>query len=447
MGPLSLRVGLLFMSVMGSVSAANTAIPFTPGFDIDKVAALAESLPSKSWEYGTAAEALLELYNPELSVFGANPFPVAAQTTSSVKALAFAAKKIIIGSTGLSNGDGSTGDPASLGVSAVMLGKTDKKFADAAAVQVAYLVDSAPRFSNGAISHRANKAVLWADFMYMAPPSLAFFAADKGDMDLLRDTYKQCGLYRDILQSKGQGLWKHIVGPEAADAGHWSTGNAWAAGGMARVLATIMRAPAAQDAPWRDQAINDLSTWIKEILDAVMGSSLDNGLVRNYVDDTNEDHGFGEIAGSALLAGVAYRMAALQPATFGASYITWADAIRKQLGSGGHVKDSGVVSPAVNPYGWWFTQKYTTGSPEGQAMVVLMYAAWRDCVNGGTCQQQTAPTTQFKQSSLQPSETKIPNTRCKGGSASRAARRAQHARRTHLEAQRRHHIRQMKDTL
>lgn len=270
-----------------------------------------------------------------------------------------------------------------------------------------------------------------ADFMYMAPPFMAFYAAESGNMTLLQETYKQCGLYRDVLQSKGQGLWKHIVGPEAADPGHWSTGNGWAAAGMARVLATILRAPAVQGTSWRDGAVSDLSGWIKEILDAAMDAPLDGGLLRNYIDDTTSAHGFGEIAGSALLASVAYRMAALQPGAFGAAYIEWADGIRAELGTGGHVKASGVVSPAVNPLNWQDTKKDTSGSPEGQAMVVLMYAAWRDCVLAGTCQRKQA--TQTTEAELAAQTSNASRSRCPTRKsqrrAQRAFRRAQHARR------------------
>ncbi|KAJ7036542.1 hypothetical protein C8F04DRAFT_472470 [Mycena alexandri] len=71
------------------------------------------SPPCEFWEFGNAAEALLELYTP--------PF--------------------------------------------------DKKCADAATVQLAYLVHTAPRYSSGAISLQADVIELWADFIHMAPPS------------------------------------------------------------------------------------------------------------------------------------------------------------------------------------------------------------------------------------------------------------------------------------
>ncbi|KAF8067991.1 hypothetical protein FPV67DRAFT_1376322, partial [Lyophyllum atratum] len=115
------------------------------------------------------------------------------------------------------------------------------------------------------------------------------------------------------------------------------------------------------------------------------------GLVRNYINDTNSTgHGFGEISGSSVLASVAYRMAVLQPHACGEKYVRWADGIRRVLGgndAGGqpHITEDGVATPAVNPLGWQDTKPFTTGSPEGQVFVVLMYTAWRDCVLVGRC--------------------------------------------------------------
>jgi rhamnogalacturonyl hydrolase YesR len=234
-----------------------------------------------------------------------------------------------------------------------------------------------------------------ADFMYMVPPFLAFYAADQSNETLLLESVHQCGYYREVLQSNTtasyKGAWEHIIGPDSQDLGIWSTGNAWAAGGMTRVLATVMRAPVAQNASWTEGAISNLTTWIKEIVDGAMGSSLDAGLLRNYFDDMDPAaHGFGEISGSSMLAAVVYRMAALRPDVWNDSYISWADGIRKVLGGNDaagnpHVTADGIVTPAVNPLAWLDTTPHTTGSPEGQAFVTLMYAAWRDCVLVGSC--------------------------------------------------------------
>lgn len=160
------KINKTILPVIGLASstlAAYNAFPFSPGFDIQKVAALAQSRPSHSWEWGTAAEALLELYNPELSVFAARPFPVPTVNYSDVLALSYAASKVVWGVSfdTFSANNGAAGDPSSFGVSAVLIGKTNQTFADGADATVTGLFNDVPRFSNGAISHRASVPELW----------------------------------------------------------------------------------------------------------------------------------------------------------------------------------------------------------------------------------------------------------------------------------------------
>ncbi|KAK0200761.1 family 88 glycosyl hydrolase [Desarmillaria ectypa] len=393
------QLALLALTILLIVSARD---PFalSPGFDIVSVTALAKSLPSHSWEFGTASEALLELYNPEMSVYGLFPLPAQQYPPSSVKALSYAKDKIVLGegANGLSDGDGAVGDPASLGVFAWLIGKTDEAYADGAREEIEYILEQAPRYINGAISQRVDVPELWADFIYMAPPFIAFYAADTWNVSLLYESYKQCGYYRETLQATNisdesyDGVWMHIIGPQSQDVGLWSTGNGWAAGGMTRVLATIMKAPVSLLASWRQEAIDDLTEWIKEIVDGVIGSPTTQGLARNYLDDVwGDGHGFGEISGTSLIASVIYRMVVLCPDVFDQSYISWADGVRATLGKNDnegnpHVTSNGTVTPAVNPLGWSDTAPWTAGSPEGQCFVVLMYAAWRDCVYEGKCE-------------------------------------------------------------
>jgi hypothetical protein len=158
----------ILLLVAGRTHAATVAcdptspFPFSPDFDIAKVAALAESLPSHSWEYGTTAEALLELYHPDYSVFGSKPFPIPTLARKDVKSLEYAAQKITYRtSDGLINGNGAVADPASLGVAAVMLGKTDPAYSNAAKQAMGYLVGSTKRSWNGAISHRRDIVETW----------------------------------------------------------------------------------------------------------------------------------------------------------------------------------------------------------------------------------------------------------------------------------------------
>lgn len=384
---------LLLLLLQGAHASHPTPIPFSPGFNISAVLTLATLLPSHSWEFGTASEALLELYSPSLSVFSSSSAPFHGSPPEyAVPALKYAKSKIVLGTgaNGLSDGDGATGDPASLGVFAVLLGGV---YGDAARGEVEYLLGQAPRWGNakGAVSQRVDVPELWADFVYMAPPFLAFYGAFTKNASVLHEAVRQCGLYRDVLvvkEGEYAGLWRHIVGPQTADPGIWSTGNGWAAAGMTRVLGTVMKAPAGLFSRYeREEAVKDLSTWIKEILDGAMRVGMDGGLLRNYLDDPSDEdgHGYREVSGTALLASVAYRVAVLLPRVFGRRYVDWAEGVRGVIGRGGHVTLNGTVVPTVNPLDWGDTKPYTAGSPEGQCFVVLMYAAWRDCVYAGVC--------------------------------------------------------------
>lgn len=284
---------------------------------------------------------------------------------------------------------GAVGDPASLGVSAILIGQTNATYIAAADREAISVLNVAPRYWNGAISHRYDTPELWADFMYMAPPFLAYYAVATQNTTLLNETIQQGGLYRQILQanmtggnqSLFQGVWEHIIGPNDYQPQLWATGNAWAAAGMARVLATTMK--------WRpssswtvEQA--SLKQWIREIVDGVVRSravSIDpsDGLLRNDLNDTTW---FGETSASALLSSVVYRMAVLDPTVFGADsgngYIEWADEIRAAVAS--HVTSSGILSPAINPLDWGNHTEWTSGSPEGQSFGVLLGAAYRDWI-------------------------------------------------------------------
>ena len=201
----------------------------------------------------------------------------------------------------------------------------------------------------------------------------------KNDRDLMAETVRQCGLYRDVLKIDEYLNWRHIIGPQSQDEGLWSTGNGWAGYGMVRVLHTLQKWSGSSN--MTSQA-GQLKSWIKDLLDGGLLSGHDIGLLRNYL---NDDSWFGEISGTALLSAVAYRMHVNDPVMFPQKYVDWADANRKALGhqQGG----DGVVVPAVNPYDWHDRNKYYNGSPEGQAFMVYLYTAFRDCVNANMCKE------------------------------------------------------------
>ncbi|KAI8949817.1 hypothetical protein F4801DRAFT_580075 [Xylaria longipes] len=346
---------------------------------ISKVISQGRILAAHSWEFGAFSEALLEWYNPDLSVFGACPFPngkIPIVQVDQVESLSYAQPHIWTNSTTLVDGDGAAGDPASLAVSAIIIGQTQSPYLSAADRQIQHLLTTVPRWPNGAISHREDYAELWADFVYMTPPALAYWAIQDANQTLLRVAIEQCLLYRDALgvphDADAAGLWHHIIGPQNQDLGIWSTGNAWAAAGMARVLATAKRSP------WARALASDLhglTGSIRGILDAA--NALDQAepeepLLRNYLNDTAW---FGELSGTTLLIATTYRMAKLEPETFGDGYVTWANEKREEVVE--RINEDGLLSPVINPLDW-NDRTPGTASPEAQSFAVLMFAAHRD---------------------------------------------------------------------
>lgn len=85
-----------------------------------------------------------------------------------------------------------------------------------------------PKFYNGAISQREDVAELWADAMYMIPPSLAYYSPFSQHVDYITKAYYQCQYYRQVLQAstteEWKGLWVHVVGPQSQTLGNLGDG-------------------------------------------------------------------------------------------------------------------------------------------------------------------------------------------------------------------------------
>lgn len=221
----------------------------------------------------------------------------------------------------------------------------------------------------------------------MAPPALAYWAVQTNNVTLLDEAIHQCILYRDVLgvpsnQSGNSSpwdaaeLWQHIIGPPDGnnDNGIWSTGNAWAAAGMARVLATAKNSELKED----DLELERLRDSFQGILDGAIAldtAEPDQPLLRNYLNDTTW---FAELAGTTLLAATAYRVFQLEPDRFGQKYVTWADEKREAVEA--MIGSDGLLAPVVNPLNW-FDRTPSTKSPEAQSFAILMFSAHRDFQN------------------------------------------------------------------
>ncbi|TFK94724.1 hypothetical protein K466DRAFT_579793 [Polyporus arcularius HHB13444] len=369
---------LTLLAACSAVVGVPTAQTGLDNATLAKVKANLAQIATHSWEIGTQLETLLELEWPELSVFGGDIPPSTRLPSSDTAADVFAKTAEIVPNITdipgpLINGDGAVGDPASLGVPVLLTNwtRTDRnnKFSVAASNQLNYLLNDAPRTEDGAISHRTDQVQLWADFVYMAPPFIAYYGALQGGSvgaELLQFAYTQCKLYRKYLRDDS-GLWKHIVLGNWTDTTHWGTGNAWAAAGMLRVLETIRRSSEA------DNMLSErleLTSWINEILTSAWTFQQTNGTLLNYLDQPGS---FADSSSTALLGAVTYRMAAL---TGDLTHVSSADDAFSVIKAS--LTDDGWLLNTVDPLTFNTPSVPGSYSPEGQAFVLLLHSAWRD---------------------------------------------------------------------
>lgn len=272
---------------------------------------------------------------------------------------------------------GSSGDTAALGVSCILIGQSIADYQASAKREAVYLLEIVPRWSNGAISHRGWYAELWADFLYMAPPFLAYQAVATGDEDLMRVAVQQCLLYSDVLQAEPERkLWKHIVGPAwrpARDKGLWATSNGWAVAGMVRVLATAIKSP------YTKSVGLEIERLLRVTFDVIDGASAAkrNGsppLLCNYLNDGSY---FGDVAGTALIASAVYRLAVMFPKECSGQHIQFAESCWESVQT--HIKDrNGDVGPTPMPGVALSHTPSMEGSSQGHSFVVILFAAHRD---------------------------------------------------------------------
>ncbi|KAH9040705.1 Six-hairpin glycosidase-like protein, partial [Lactarius pseudohatsudake] len=238
--------------------------------------------------------------------------------------------------------------------------------------------------------------------LYMVPPFLAYHGITTGNQSMLQEAYNQGKLYRSYLRdNSASGLWQHVVlGTNGTDSGHWSTGNAWAAAGMLRVLGTLKSSPFSHDL---NNQIKDLGNWVAEIHSAMYPHLQANGLFKNYADQ-NYANNFDDASSSALLAATVYRLALLtgnkkyvrqaertRAALFAANGTTAPSSTGSAPGSAStasnafastpHFTDDGWLAPVVDPLNY---VAEGARSPEGQAFTLMLQSAWRDWSAAGS---------------------------------------------------------------
>ncbi|KAI0698006.1 hypothetical protein BC835DRAFT_1405518 [Cytidiella melzeri] len=361
---------------------------FAQNLTDDQLNAVKERLAQgakQSWELGTEAQALTELDTPSFSVLttSASLPPPQSAPGSLEEVLTIAQSAVSKLSTSSAPqpfyANSAAGDPPSIGVSVLIANWTGRgqqdnlNYAGAATDQLEYLFLKVPRTSDGAISHRVEKLQLWSDFVAMTPPFISYYGVVTGNQSMVEEGYNQIKLYRNYLLDSSAGT----------DPGHWSTGNGWAAIGMLRVLGTIARS---QFSGQMQSEQKDLTSWVGEIHSGMYANLRSSGLFGNYADQNST---FDDAASTALLASTVYRLSLLGNVH---TFIPMAEKSRQALfaqgsssstnGSGlTHFTSDGWLTPVVNPDN---IGQQGTQSPEGQAFVVELSAAYSDWVKAGS---------------------------------------------------------------
>lgn len=348
------------------------------GLSHEQLAKIRQQLKDRahvSWEYGTAVQALLEIDHPELSVFGSAPFPPPYPLEYSGYTMTNAQFLMDTHPEGVMAimEDGAAGDPMSNGITLLLANFTnpdDPRFSSGFESQLKFIEEYVPKSSEGAISHRVSELQLWADSMYMVPPVLAYWGAlhpgTDTEKDYLIKAYEQIKLYREALRDPSAGnVYLHIVWGSWEDRAPWATGQAWALGGILRVYQTIAKSTRREELSW---ALADLLAWAEELVGATWAYQKADGSLFNYL---NRDDSFMDMSSTAFMAALTYRLAVITDAT---QYIPNADRAFALVKNS--IADDGRLMNVVNPYN--FSQHYDDVSPEGQAMVLMCQAAYRD---------------------------------------------------------------------
>lgn len=218
----------------------------------------------------------------------------------------------------------------------------------------------------------------------MAPPFIAYYGALYHNKSLLDLAYTQVKVYRKYLLDNTS-LLEHIVLGETddRDSGHWSTGNGWFLSGMLRVLRILQLSSFLIQTQSEQQ---DILNWATDLTTAIWNLQQPDGSLLNYLDQPaagSNGVSFPESSGTALIAAATFRLAALTRGRFDSQTVAWrsrsvpaADRARQYIV--GQVDSDGWLNGVVNPLNWRQAAPSGVHSPEGQAFVLMLQAAYRD---------------------------------------------------------------------
>jgi unsaturated rhamnogalacturonyl hydrolase len=309
---------------------------------IQQVSQTLLSMQRYSWEQGVAAQAFLELGETETAIKLARE-AVHRQGADGRLAL-------------MRDNEGVT-DPAANGEAVLAAARITKEPAlqRAAEAMLKYLLEDAPRATDGTLFHIIDAREVWVDSMYMAPP----FLATAGQWE---EAMRQIEGIKRRLWDPEKKLYAHNWHEDRQAlkrAAHWGVGNGWAAAGITRVIRSLPEALAREK--------QGLVIHLRDILDGCLAYQREDGLFQDVVDDQDT---FLETNLAQMLAYSIYR--GISGGWLPSNYTERADSMRTAVYQ--KVDSSGYVQGVCGaPH---FDRAGT--APEGQAFFLLMEAAWKE---------------------------------------------------------------------
>jgi unsaturated rhamnogalacturonyl hydrolase len=333
-----LGLGLSAPIVEGCTTQVDDSITNTLG----KVKTAMLSMQRATWEQGVAMQAMLETGESELVILMAKE---AVLRQSADGRLAMLGEEFAL-SDAASPGEAVLWAARKTGDTALMSGFNK---------MVDYIVNKAPRTTDGIIYHFSNTPQIWSDIIYMLPPFLA--AAGRYD-EAIRQIEGARGYLWDPDKKLLSHMWdcdkKKFVRKDC-----WGVGNGWSAAGMTRVIRAL---PDSMEAEKKK-----LAGFANDIINGCIAHLREDGLFHNIVDDPRS---FVETNLSQMIAYSIYR--GIQGGWIDQSYKQKADRMRAAAHS--KVDHLGLVqgvcgSPEFDHPGT---------ATEGQAFFLLMEVARND---------------------------------------------------------------------
>lgn len=309
---------------------------------IKKVLQAMLAMQRRAWEQGVAAQALLELGESQWTVLLAKDAVV---------------NQLKDGRLGLNEGKGPVADPAANGEPVLFAARLtgDPRLQKAAERMLEFLLYKAPRTRNGIIYHNQIENMIWVDAFYMVPPFLAVAGQPA-------EAVKQISGYRQILRDPAKKLYYHIWDEDRQAFERkllWGVGNGWAAAGMARVIRALP--------PEMLSEKEEISAFVRELLDACLIYQRPDGLFHDILDDPNS---FVETNAAQMLSYTIYR--GVQGGWLARSYLESADRMREAAYR--QVDEFGLVQGVCGAPNF----NHPGTATEGQAFFLLMEAAYAD---------------------------------------------------------------------